>query len=699
MEDDFRVTDDVMLEDLGDYEIEDEVVEAPAHEDVVLTDAQRNIALQKLARDGRRYGESASKKFIQVLEALADLEKLVPARARRVAILEHDWLYSKTYAKRLVSLPTCDAETLEILGKNLPSVETIVAYLKAPVAIRTQIEILWSEGLRVNENDIRYMRQQRREGDQKYRIARALRAVEKVATDASRRQFADFKQEVHAFVESAKQAYQFAISSAGTSMNDEEHDFPRRAARLFDRFNDFYPDVEESSCFAWDEQYGYFYPNAGPLPSLKKTLGVLASKGFGYFYNPSYYMVVELDTIRELAFLGGNDVSDLDYYREPEYSDYYDDDEEENCSSLNRWIDHEGPEPEPLKSLEICAGAGGEAIGLHAAGFEPLGIYERDSAAVATLRRNLDLGPVFEADVRHTDFSIYRGKVDLFAGGVPCQPFSAAGLQRGREDERDLFSVALDIVETVRPRAVMLENVDGFRSKRHILYRADIFDRLKELGYEGRLFPIAASDYGLAQLRPRVVLIAFRDGLMSKFRMPPILTPTPVTLGEQLLDLVSENGWQYAKKWAKRASRPGFTLTGASDKVGRGGFSMNVRKEDWSALGIDSTEIAQKAPAEDHGNKPFQLTLRMGARLQNFPDGYDFGDNIDEARRQIANAFPPILAKAVGLAIRAVLQDRSIDYAWELSPERFWTMKTPIMSPTAASLKASEGLLRLPGAK
>lgn len=695
MEDDFRVTDDVMLEDLGDYEIEDEVVEALAHEEVVLTDAQRNNALQKLARDGRRYGESASRKFIQVLQALADLEKMVPARARRAAILEHDWLYSRAYAKRLVSLPTCDSETLELFKTYLPSVETIIAYLKAPVAIRTQIEILWSQELRVNENDIRYMRQQRREGDQKYRIARALRAVEKIATDGSRRQFADFRREVFDFVESAKQAYVFAISPKGMSMNDEEHDFPRRASHLLDRFNDFYPDVEESKYFAWDERYDH----GGSLPSLKKSLVLLAAQGFDGLLYPPTYMVDELHVIQDLAFLGGNDVSDLDYYREPEYSDYYDDDEE-NCSNLNGWIDREGPEPEPLKSLEICAGAGGEAIGLHAAGFEPLGIYERDSAAVKTLRRNLDIGPIFEADIRHTDFSIYRGKVDLFAGGVPCQPFSAAGLQRGREDERDLFSVALDIVEAVRPRAVMLENVDGFRSKRHILYRADIFDRLKELGYEGRLFPIAACDYGLAQLRPRVVLIAFRDGLMSKFRMPPILTPTPVTLGEQLFDLVSENGWKFAKDWAKdTAKRAGYTLTGASDQVGRGGFSMNVRKEDWSALGIDSTGIAKEAPAEDHGNKPFQLTLRMGARLQNFPDSYDFGEDIEQARRQIANAFPPILAKAVGLAIRAVLRDRPVDYSWELSSERFRQMKTPILSAKAASLKSFKEMFQLPADK
>lgn len=239
----------------------------------------------------------------------------------------------------------------------------------------------------------------------------------------------------------------------------------------------------------------------------------------------------------------------------------------------------------------------------------------------------------------------------------------------------------------------MLENVDGFSNKRHILYRADIFDRLKELGYEGRLFPIAACDYGLAQLRPRVVLVAFRDGLMSKFRMPPILTRTPVTLGEQLLDLVSENGWEYAEKWAERANRPGFTLTGASEQVGRSGFATGHQIKRWESLGIDATLLASKAPGRGRNYEPFRLTLRMGARLQNFPDRYNFGRDKGQARRQIANAFPPILAQAVGLAIRAVLEDCSVDFDAQLKPERFRTMSLPLRSSQMSVFRGVQKML------
>src|SRR5215213_9665525 len=115
-----------------------------------------------------------------------------------------------------------------------------------------------------------------------------------------------------------------------------------------------------------------------------------------------------------------------------------------------------------LTVFEICAGAGGQAIGLEVAGFDCVAAVELDHHACETLRLNRPHWNVIEEDVRKVDGTPYRDRVDLLAGGVPCPPFSIAGKQLGSDDERDLFPEALRLVEECKPRAVMLENVRGF---------------------------------------------------------------------------------------------------------------------------------------------------------------------------------------------------------------------------------------------
>ena len=135
-------------------------------------------------------------------------------------------------------------------------------------------------------------------------------------------------------------------------------------------------------------------------------------------------------------------------------------------------------------SLEICAGAGGQAIGLEQAGFEHLALVELDEFACTTLRHNRPNWNIIEGDIRSFDASPYKG-VDLFSGGVPCPPFSVAGKQLGYDDERDLFPEALRIVEQTCPKAVMIENVKGLMSNKFANYRKQILGRLLELGYRG----------------------------------------------------------------------------------------------------------------------------------------------------------------------------------------------------------------------
>lgn len=161
-----------------------------------------------------------------------------------------------------------------------------------------------------------------------------------------------------------------------------------------------------------------------------------------------------------------------------------------------------------LSVLEIYAGAVGQALGLEANGFHHAAAIEIDPLACATLRENRRSWYVQQQDIRHLEGSEWRG-VDLLAGGVPCPPFSSAGKQLGSDDERDLFLEALRLVDEARPAAVMLENVRGLATDRFKAYRNDLLLTFDRLGYTADWRVLNASDYGIPQLRPQFLLVAF----------------------------------------------------------------------------------------------------------------------------------------------------------------------------------------------
>ena len=169
--------------------------------------------------------------------------------------------------------------------------------------------------------------------------------------------------------------------------------------------------------------------------------------------------------------------------------------------------------------LEICAGAGGQALGLEAAGFSHQLAVEIDPDACLTLAGNRSEWSVLEADVRDVDGRDFRG-IDLLAGGVPCPPFSVAGHQLGSNDERDLFPEALRLVREAKPAAVMLENVRGLAADRFADYRQAIVAELSALGYVTDWRLLQASDFGVPQLRPRFILVALRPRAFRRFNWP-----------------------------------------------------------------------------------------------------------------------------------------------------------------------------------
>ena len=313
-----------------------------------------------------------------------------------------------------------------------------------------------------------------------------------------------------------------------------------------------------------------------------------------------------------------------------------------------------------LDAVEICAGAGGQALGLERAGFEHALAVELDAAACATLRANRPGWKVAEGDV--ADPLLWRPRdyhgVALLAGGVPCPPFTVAGRQLGADDERDLFAWAVELCEVVRPRALLLENVRGLSTARFSGYRQHVLDRLRELGYVPEWRLLHASEFGVPQLRPRFVLVALRPGDAPWFRWPAPSAGPALTVGQALGDLMGARGWPGACAWARRADRIAPTIVGGSKKHGGGDLGPTRAKQAWASLGVDGLGIADAAPGpeSDPARAP-RLTCEMVARLQGWRDEWDwrFSGRKTSRYRQIGNAFPPPVAEAVGTAIRRAL--------------------------------------------
>lgn len=309
----------------------------------------------------------------------------------------------------------------------------------------------------------------------------------------------------------------------------------------------------------------------------------------------------------------------------------------------------------PLTCVEICAGAGGQALGLAMAGFVHVALVEYEQEYCNILKANRPEWNVICADVHKFDGHPYEG-VDLLAGGVPCPPFSVAGKQLGKDDERDLFPEAIRLIREIRPRAVMLENVRGFLDSGFEEYRDHIFTEIKKLGYVTHIKLLNASDYGVPQLRPRVVIVGIRKDQAGAFEYPQEHPRESPTVGETLCDLMSQNGWKGAKKWAEGADRIAPTLVGGSKKHGGPDLGPTRAKNAWAELGVDGKGIANEAPEQDFDGMP-RLTSRMMARIQGFPDTWTFGSKKTIACRMIGNAFPPPVAQAVGIEIRRCLEN------------------------------------------
>ncbi|MDF1671038.1 MAG: DNA cytosine methyltransferase [Roseovarius sp.] len=311
-----------------------------------------------------------------------------------------------------------------------------------------------------------------------------------------------------------------------------------------------------------------------------------------------------------------------------------------------------------LTSVELCAGAGGQALGLEQAGFAHTALVEIDKHCCNTLRHNRPEWTVLEEDMRlfKERAGDYAG-MDLLAGGLPCPPFSVAGKQLGEQDERNLFNDAIDIIDAARPRAVMIENVRGFLDAVFHDYREKLKTQLGKLGYKTDWRLLNASDFSVPQLRPRVVIVAVQDARSEFFDWPEPNPHNPPTVGETLGDLMAARGWRGAQDWADKADEIAPTIVGGSKKHGGPDLGPTRARAAWATLGVEGRTIAPEAPDPFHNGMP-RLTVPMVARIQGFPDEWHFTGAKTNAYRQVGNAFPPPVARAVGAQVAKALRKR-----------------------------------------
>ncbi|SPE54116.1 Modification methylase HaeIII [Streptomyces netropsis] len=319
-----------------------------------------------------------------------------------------------------------------------------------------------------------------------------------------------------------------------------------------------------------------------------------------------------------------------------------------------------------LTSLEICAGAGGQALGIEQAGFTHVGLVERNSDACETLRQNRPQWQVFEEDLRKFDPGVIaKCSVDLLAGGVPCTPYSIAGKQLGATDGRDLLPEALRLVAAIVPRAVMIENVAALaQNSSYGPIRDSLISELKKLGYKTNIFVLDAQDFGLAQRRKRALIVALRDDTAQPFRWPMQLGLAP-TVGEVLGPSMASAGWGGANEWSHLADDVAPTLVGGSEKHGGGDLGPARAKRAWARLAVNGNSYADDVP--DHnfvlrhgqGNNGWEgyprLTLAQASLLQGFPPDWRFSGSKTARSKQIGNAFPPPVARAVAECIAEAL--------------------------------------------
>jgi DNA (cytosine-5)-methyltransferase 1 len=319
-----------------------------------------------------------------------------------------------------------------------------------------------------------------------------------------------------------------------------------------------------------------------------------------------------------------------------------------------------------VTAIELFAGAGGLALGIEQAGINSLMHVEIDKFCCETLRMNRPNWTVVEDNIQNVSFIEYDGKIDIVTGGFPCQAFSYAGKKMGFEDTRGtLFHEYARCVKEVSPKMFIAENVRGLISHDHGRTLETIINVLSSLGYDVNYQLLNALDYGVPQKRERVVIVGTKPGIKFEY---PEKVKNPKTLRDALEDVPISEGQQYSanKKSVLDLVPPGGcwrdlpvdiqkSYMGKSFYSGGGRTGM-ARRISWDEPCLTLTcSPSQKQTERCHPDDTRPFTIREYARIQTFPDDWNFAGGIGEQYKQIGNAVPVNLANKIGIqAVKAI---------------------------------------------
>ncbi|TQJ31469.1 DNA cytosine methyltransferase [Microbacterium sp. SLBN-146] len=308
-----------------------------------------------------------------------------------------------------------------------------------------------------------------------------------------------------------------------------------------------------------------------------------------------------------------------------------------------------------LRAADLLVGGGGMALGLERGGFELAYAIDEDPDAVRTIRSNREHWQVEMLDVGELSAKQVSG-LDLISAGLPSpQRPSESRDARGGRDANDAVISCVNLVSEAQPRAILFESTRSLLYEVHRPLLTWITRQLEESGYQLELRMLEASDFGIAQRRPRVYLVAFQRDAFKSFEWP-YPSFEHVTLGETLHEEMSALGWRGADKWATNANRVAPTIVGGSRRHGGADLGPSGTKSAWWRLGIDPTAIADASPGPDDPMELApRLTLRMMAKLQGLENWPLHGSKSHQARL-IASATPPAVAEGIALSIAGALR-------------------------------------------
>lgn len=312
-----------------------------------------------------------------------------------------------------------------------------------------------------------------------------------------------------------------------------------------------------------------------------------------------------------------------------------------------------------IRVVSLFTGCGGLDLGFEAAGAETIAAVDNDYEACKTLRHNRPHWGVFEGDIR--DYEPDLEGVDVVIGGPPCQGFSSAGKGDPSDPRNFLWREYMRVVERLKPRAVVLENVSALTHRKNGDHLTGIMTALEEQGYKFVYDVLNAADFGVPQARRRLVVIGLRDGI------PTMPEPTHVGRHVSVAEAIGDIDGVFDDDWNHVPPRHAPHVAARWAELEPGQADPNYRRSRLDANKPSTTIRAGGGygPKGDHlagfhppihPFRPRQLTVREAARLQSFPDDWILKGSKTAQGRQIGNAVPVKLAEAIGRHVLELLR-------------------------------------------